>query len=243
MSEFHGSPIVIKGNGNNVGDNNSNTSIESLNIKNITHVNGGAASDSEGDPRVVVVGAFVAVVVAAWFYLRHFFPIHEVLYLGCFLSVVPALLVVATSSMRGDDFLSSFLQALPTCLIAVGALVVLGQIRDAMPQDILDLAASSSASETWHRLTEHGQRIVLESGGGAVACAFAILLNALSGTRALAESGGKWTNWLLRLTTNFQMGRCAVANIAFLALAWGVSSGAAYDYWKMFQAAVAPSGT
>jgi hypothetical protein len=241
MSEFKNSRFDVKGNSNSFGDNIRNTSIESVNINNVTNVNAKGGGDPEGDPRLAAAVALFAVVTVTWFYLRHFFQIHESLYLGCFLSIAPALLYVPVALTRGDDMLASCLKVAPMCLVAACLVVLLAQIRTGMPQEVLELAASATARETWAHLSDYGKRLVLESGGASTICALAIILNLLAGVRMFAGAVGGWAGWLLRMTQSFKLGRTVAANTMFMVVAWGLSSGVAYQYWKAFQTAMSPA--
>ncbi|WP_420993640.1 hypothetical protein ACKI2N_015610 [Cupriavidus sp. 30B13] len=234
MSKFQNNVFNVKGDRNTFGDNSGNTSISNVRITNIRP--GGERPVGSTDMPAVLVGAFAVSVLFAWLYLKHFETVHLVLRVGFLTSVVPVLIAIVAAAWQEEGAkLKVAVNGLPVGMLSIAGLFMMTNFNDRISPDLLSFAQQVSAVEMWSRLSADGCRVVLEAEGAVISCALALLVTVLVSLRTLIAQTLSPTNLLSRLTARYSSVFGAALGSLFLALAWGLSSGRAYELWTALQ--------
>jgi hypothetical protein len=238
VSEFKTSTFKVNGDRVTFGDNSGNTTVSNVRVTNHAR-SGGGQSPEASDGLAVPFAVFAGAVFVAWLYLKHFDMVHFALRAGYLLSVMPVLLTVAISAVRGDGATSKVvLNGLPVGMVTIVAFVLIAGFDDRISPEVLSFAQRVNPAEMWKGLPDYWRRVVLESEGAVIAVAMTLLVNWLVALRLLITQTLSPDNLLSRMTARYTPTFGATFGAGFLALSWGLSSGRAYEAWIALQAAL-----
>lgn len=179
-----------------VRGNNNRITTRNYQVKNITNNSGGGKKPEGGDGRALLFGVFTIVVVAAFWYLRHFDQIFFWLKLGV---VTAGVFHIAALAPHWNDPAYDWRESLLTVvgMVLVGAQgVLILTIQDALPKEALAIASRptvatdifAQAFEVWNRFNHTGHRLIMENIASVILLISALVLSILSGIQRLADS-------------------------------------------------------
>lgn len=211
----------IEGNTNIVGNGNSINNNNRREERHTHHHHHGASSKSRDDMTGLVLGASIASITIAWFFVKNAELIYRDLQLGAIVSILPSLLALLMPLfLRTSNTKHTISGIYGVAIGAIGFLISF-HAQAQLPQDLLDFNHREvNAWVFWQQLDHDQQWVVIGSLLGSVCIGGALLFNCVMGTFVSIDTlfGGKWDT-LQRTLNPFRPGRGGIVGAILLVTA------------------------
>ncbi len=182
MSKF--GDVTINGNGNQVGDNNTQNNI------NVTHKHHHNQSNNNDGGEVFVIGGGILALLATviWFFFNHIDQVYFYLNIGAITSPLLVVFALAIFLMSGYLDEIDLISAIVSVVACIALMLLAETTRQNISDEVIHLAMQKNIFNFWAGLSEYGKKNVVSHFISALLLSVSIFIAHLFSLRQLSKS-------------------------------------------------------